>query len=65
LDAYAQRSIITITHLFIGLENMDEILVLQKGRIIERGIHTELLCSGGLYSQYHNYQHETLTDSYQ
>jgi ATP-binding cassette, subfamily C, bacterial CydC len=65
LNAYAQRSVITITHLFIGLEKMDEILVLQKGQILERGIHTELMRSGGLYSQYHNYQHESLAGSYQ
>jgi ATP-binding cassette subfamily C protein CydC len=62
-DAYAQRSVIINTHLFIGLENMDEILVLQKGRILERGSHYELLQAGNLYSRYHNYQHESLTGS--
>jgi ATP-binding cassette subfamily C protein CydC len=65
LDAYAQLSIVTITHRFIGLENIDEVLVLQNGRILERGTHTELLRSDGLYAHYHNFQKESLTGSYQ
>lgn len=65
IDAYAQLSIVTITHRFIGLENMDEVLVLQNGRILERGTHTELLRSGRLYAHYHNFQKESLTGSYQ
>jgi ABC-type multidrug transport system fused ATPase/permease subunit len=65
IDAYAQLSTVIITHRFIGLENMDEVLVLQNGRILERGTHTELLRSGGLYAHYHNYQKESLTGSYQ
>ncbi len=60
LDTYAQRSLIYITHLFIGLAAMDEILVLKDGQIIERGTHHELLKLNRIYSRYHNYQQESL-----
>ncbi len=60
LDTYAQHSLLLITHLFTGLDAMDEILVMQAGRIIERGTHRELLRSAGLYARYHAYQQESL-----
>jgi ATP-binding cassette subfamily C protein CydC len=60
LDSYAQKSLLLITHLFTGLEAMDEILVMQAGRIIERGKHPDLLRHAGLYARYHAYQRESL-----
>jgi ATP-binding cassette subfamily B protein len=30
---------------------MDEILVLDGGRVVERGTHEELVCARGLYQQ--------------
>jgi ABC-type multidrug transport system fused ATPase/permease subunit len=38
-----------ITHRLVGLDMADEILVLQSGRIKERGIHHDLLQAEGLY----------------
>lgn len=43
------RTTLVITHHLPGLEKMDEILVLDRGRIIEHGKHHELLSQGGLY----------------
>jgi ATP-binding cassette subfamily C protein CydC len=40
-----------ITHRLLGMERMDEILVLQSGQITERGTHEQLLQAGGLYRQ--------------
>ena len=54
------RSTITITQRMIGLETMDEILVLQNGRIIERGSHDQLLSSRGFYSRMWELYHQIL-----
>jgi ABC-type multidrug transport system fused ATPase/permease subunit len=43
------KSVLWITHRLVGLEDMDEILVLDKGQIVERGTHAELLKQEGLY----------------
>jgi ABC-type multidrug transport system fused ATPase/permease subunit len=45
------RSTITITQRFIGLDMLDEILVLQHGRLVEHGSHTDLISQQGLYYQ--------------
>ncbi len=45
------RSVITITHRLVGMDEMDEILVLHGGRVIERGRHVELLMRGGVYAR--------------
>ena len=38
-----------ITHDLDGLDQVDEIVVLDRGRVVARGTHAELLRSGGLY----------------
>ncbi|MGH8111298.1 MAG: thiol reductant ABC exporter subunit CydC [Rhodanobacteraceae bacterium] len=43
------RSLVWITHQAMGLELMDEILVVDDGRIVERGTHDELLAAGAFY----------------
>ncbi len=43
------RTTLVITHRLPGLEKMDEILVLDQGKISERGKHAELLLKKGLY----------------
>jgi ATP-binding cassette, subfamily C, bacterial CydCD len=45
----AGRTTITITHRLVGMDTMDEILVLHQGRIVERGRLDELM---GLKKQY-------------
>lgn len=46
-----RRTTLVITHRLPGLEKMDEILVLDKGQIVERGKHEELLQQKGLYTK--------------
>ncbi len=55
LDAALRgRTSIVIAHRLSTITQADEILVLDDGRIVERGPHDELLTSGGLYSElYH------------
>lgn len=45
------KSVLWITHRLIGLDNMDEILVMDNGSIVERGTQTELLLTDGLYKK--------------
>jgi ATP-binding cassette subfamily C protein CydCD len=43
------HSVLMATHRLVNMEWMDEILVLDGGRIVERGRHQELLTRRGLY----------------
>lgn len=43
------HSVLWITHRLVGLEAMDEILVLENGKIVQRGTQAELLARDGLY----------------
>jgi thiol reductant ABC exporter CydC subunit len=46
----AGRSTVLLTHRLAGLEAVDEIIVLDGGRVVERGTHRELLASGANYA---------------
>ncbi|MCF8253037.1 MAG: ABC transporter ATP-binding protein/permease [Bacteroidia bacterium] len=50
------RSSIVIAHRLSTIANADEILVLQKGEIVERGTHTQLLQKEGYYHKLYQYQ---------
>jgi ATP-binding cassette subfamily C protein CydC len=43
------RTTLQITHRLVEMETMDEILVLEKGHIVERGTHENLVRRNGLY----------------
>jgi ATP-binding cassette subfamily B protein len=45
----ANRTTLTIAHRLSTISDADQILVMDKGRIIERGSHQELLAAGGFY----------------
>jgi thiol reductant ABC exporter CydC subunit len=49
LDVTAGRGTLLITHELDGLDQVDEIVVLDAGRVVQRGTHGELLKTGGLY----------------
>lgn len=46
-----ERATLIITHRLVRMEEMDEILVLEAGRVIERGTHAELVETGGAYKR--------------
>lgn len=48
---FADRSMIWITHRLSGLEDMDEIIVLANGEVIERGNHADLLKADGRFAK--------------
>jgi ABC-type transport system involved in Fe-S cluster assembly fused permease/ATPase subunit len=45
------QTILVITHRLVGMENMDEILVMEAGQIVQRGGHKMLIEQDGLYRQ--------------
>ena len=45
------RATLLITHDLDGLDHMDEIVVLDRGRVAERGSHESLIRAGGQYQQ--------------
>ncbi len=56
-----RRGCLLITHRLVGLEHMDEILVMQNGRVIERGHHSELVEQEGVYRQMLDLQNQILS----
>ena len=53
----AGRTAFVIAHRLSTIRTADQILVLEAGRIVERGAHGDLLAAGGRYRQLHDTQH--------
>ncbi|MEU8821030.1 ABC transporter ATP-binding protein [Actinoplanes sp. NPDC048796] len=59
------RTALVIAHRLSTVRDADQILVLDKGRVVERGRHDELVTAGGLYAELYRTQFaETSPASY-
>lgn len=57
LDRLAKgRTTVVISHQLSAVRNADEILVIDRGRVVERGGHAQLIASGGDYWRLHHAQ---------
>jgi ATP-binding cassette, subfamily B, bacterial len=61
-NALAGRTSLVIAHRLSTVREADQILVVENGRIVERGNHNELITAGGLYSELYRTQFERQED---
>ncbi|MBL0890801.1 MAG: ABC transporter ATP-binding protein [Gemmatimonadaceae bacterium] len=60
----AGRTTFVIAHRLSTITSADQILVLEKGQIVERGSHQELLALGGRYRDLYNRQYQLEQDQF-
>ncbi len=58
------RTTFVIAHRLSTIESADQILVIEGGRIVERGSHAQLMAMGGRYRELHDRQYGLETDRY-
>lgn len=63
-EHYSKNSRIIIAHRISSVKNCDEIIVLEKGEIIERGTHNQLIDKKGKYYEIYREQYETILNSF-
>ena len=60
-ESFAGRTTIVVSQRVGSVMDADEILVMDAGRIVERGVHADLVAAGDLYAEIHRLQSPTAT----
>ena len=55
-EALAGRTALVIAHRLSTVRDADQIVVLDRGRVVEQGTHDELVAAGGLYAELYHTQ---------
>ncbi|MFV0467113.1 MAG: ABC transporter ATP-binding protein [Lachnospiraceae bacterium] len=55
------RTSFIVAHRLSTVENADRILVMENGRVIEQGSHSQLMAEGGFYAQLYQSQYENVS----
>ncbi|MFA0117595.1 cysteine/glutathione ABC transporter ATP-binding protein/permease CydC [Vibrio breoganii] len=50
---YQDKTVVFVTHRLVGLSKMDNVVVLEQGKLVEQGQHSKLLKQKGRYFQLH------------
>ena len=54
-----ERTVVVIAHRLSTVHNANKILVIDDGKIVQKGNHKELVSTNGLYKELHKMQFQT------
>ena len=49
----ATRAVLVVAHRLSAIERADRVVMIERGRVVERGTHAELIAAGGPYAGMH------------
>ena len=58
-EVFADRTVVVVANRVSSVRECDQIVVIDQGRIVERGTDAELILQGGLYARLAREQQET------
>ncbi|MCY3752201.1 MAG: multidrug ABC transporter permease, partial [Gammaproteobacteria bacterium] len=62
LDSIRQnRTCVVIAHRLSAIEKADQILVMDNGRLVEAGTHSQLIAQGGVYTRLYSIEGDKVT----